>query len=92
MTRGMRRFGSVDLELDGLPADPIVLQRATHLLYALAFVMVKGFRMLPERLNRNIFFVSAVVGLIALLALAAGAGVAGLALIRRRLRGGNCRP
>lgn len=40
-TRGMRRFGSVDLELDGLPADPAALQRATFLLHGLARVMVK---------------------------------------------------
>ncbi len=39
-TRGMRRFGSVDLELDGLPRDPQVLQSATHLLHGLAFQMV----------------------------------------------------
>ncbi|MEE9382430.1 MAG: hypothetical protein V3V08_03350 [Nannocystaceae bacterium] len=40
MTRGMRRFGAVDLELDGLPAQTETLQRATHLLYGLAFVLV----------------------------------------------------
>ncbi len=40
-TRGMRRFGSVDLELDGLPRDPRVLQRATDLLYGLALSMVR---------------------------------------------------
>ncbi len=39
-TRGMRRFGSVDLELDGLPRDPALLQSATHLLHGLAFQMV----------------------------------------------------
>ncbi|MBK8263076.1 MAG: hypothetical protein IPK80_17270 [Nannocystis sp.] len=40
-TRGMRRFGSVDLELDGLPATQRALQRATFLLHGLARVMVK---------------------------------------------------
>lgn len=40
-TRGMRRFGSVDLELDGLPREPELLQRATDLLYGLAYVMVR---------------------------------------------------
>ncbi len=39
-TRGMRRFGSVDLELDGLPRDPQVLQRATDLLYGLSYKMM----------------------------------------------------
>jgi hypothetical protein len=40
-TRGMRRFGSVDLELDGLAPDPRALQRGTDLLLGLAFVMIK---------------------------------------------------
>lgn len=40
-TRGMRRFGSVDLELDALPREPAVLQAATHLLHGLAYQMVK---------------------------------------------------
>jgi hypothetical protein len=40
-TRGMRRFGSVDLELDGLPRDPELLQQATHLIYGLAARMVR---------------------------------------------------
>ncbi len=40
-TRGMRRFGSVDLELDGLPRDPAVLEAATHLINGLAYVMVR---------------------------------------------------
>ncbi len=35
-TRGMRRFGSPDLELDGLPRDPQVLQDGTFLLMGLA--------------------------------------------------------
>jgi hypothetical protein len=39
-TRGMRRFGSVDLELDGLPRDPELLQKATHLIYGLAARMI----------------------------------------------------
>ncbi|MEM7154523.1 MAG: hypothetical protein AAF799_16875 [Myxococcota bacterium] len=40
-TRGMRRFGSVDLELDGLRRDTKVLEAATHLLYGLAYRMVR---------------------------------------------------
>ncbi len=40
-TRGMRRFGSPELELDGLPADVATLQRATHLLYGLVFVVTR---------------------------------------------------
>jgi hypothetical protein len=40
-TRGMRRFGSVDVELDGLPRDPELLQRATDLLYGLAYQLVR---------------------------------------------------
>lgn len=40
-TRGMRRFGSPDLELDGLPRDPRVLQRATDFLNGLARQMVQ---------------------------------------------------
>lgn len=40
-TRGMRRFGSPDLELDGLPRDPKLLQRATDLLNGLALQMVR---------------------------------------------------
>lgn len=40
-TRGMRRFGSVDLELDGLKRDAKVLESATHLLYGLAYRMVR---------------------------------------------------
>ena len=40
-TRGMRRFGSVDLELDGLPADPQLLQRATDFLVGVALVMAR---------------------------------------------------
>lgn len=41
-TRGMRRFGSVDLELDGLPREVEALEAATHLLYGLAFTMVRA--------------------------------------------------
>lgn len=40
-TRGMRRFGSVDLELDGLPRDPAALDAATHLIYGMAYRMVR---------------------------------------------------
>jgi hypothetical protein len=40
-TRGMRRFGSFDLELDGLPRDPAVLQQATFLIHGLALQMVR---------------------------------------------------
>lgn len=40
-TRGMRRFGAVDLELDGLPADPRMLESATHLVYGVAYRLVR---------------------------------------------------
>lgn len=40
-TRGMRRFGAVDLELDGLPAEPAVLQQASDLLAGLALVLAR---------------------------------------------------
>jgi len=40
-SRGMRRFGSVDIELDGLPRDPADLQRATDLLLGLALVLAR---------------------------------------------------
>ena len=40
-TRGMRRFGSVDLELDGLPGKPARLQQGTDLLAGLASVMAR---------------------------------------------------
>lgn len=40
-TRGMRRFGSVELELDGLPRDGAVLEAATQLLQGLAYRMVR---------------------------------------------------
>lgn len=40
-SRGMRRFGAVDIELDGLPKDPAVLQRATDMLQGLALVLVR---------------------------------------------------
>lgn len=40
-TRGMRRFGSVDLELDGLERDLARLQQATYFLHGLALVMVR---------------------------------------------------
>jgi hypothetical protein len=41
-SRGMRRFGAVDIELDGLPPDPNELQRATNLMYALALSMIRS--------------------------------------------------
>lgn len=41
-TRGMRRFGSVDLELDGLPREPAVLEAATMLLQGLAYRMARA--------------------------------------------------
>jgi hypothetical protein len=41
VTRGMRRFGSVDLELGGLPRDLAALQQATYVLHGLGLVMVK---------------------------------------------------
>ncbi|MDC0718207.1 hypothetical protein [Nannocystis bainbridge] len=40
-TRGMRRFGSVDLELDGLVRDLPALQQATYFLHGLGLVMVR---------------------------------------------------
>jgi hypothetical protein len=40
-TRGMRRFGSVDLELSGLPQDLPVLQQATFFLHGLALQMIE---------------------------------------------------
>ena len=40
-TRGMRRFGSVDVELEGLAADPQQLQRASDLLAGLALVLTR---------------------------------------------------
>ena len=40
-TRGMRKFGSVDLELAGLPGDLTVLQRATFFLHGLARVLIE---------------------------------------------------
>ena len=39
-TRGMRRFGCVDLELTGLPADPQTLQLATDFILGVAHVLV----------------------------------------------------
>ncbi len=41
-TRGMRRFGSVDLELDGLPREGAALEAATQLLLGLAYHMVRA--------------------------------------------------
>lgn len=38
-TRGMRRFGSVDIELDGLPRDPERLQQASDLIAGLALAL-----------------------------------------------------
>lgn len=40
-TRGMRRFGAVDLELTGLDADPRQLQQATDLIAGLALTLVQ---------------------------------------------------
>ncbi|HEY8376920.1 MAG TPA: hypothetical protein VIK91_10550, partial [Nannocystis sp.] len=40
-TRGMRRFGSVDLEIDGLERDLGRLQQATYFLHGLGLVMVR---------------------------------------------------
>jgi hypothetical protein len=40
-SRGMRRFGSVDIELDALPRDPEVLQRATDVMYGLCYKLVR---------------------------------------------------
>lgn len=49
-TRGMRRFGSVDLELDGLPVDLSRLQQATYFLHGLAAVMVRTGELDPSGL------------------------------------------
>jgi hypothetical protein len=40
-TRGMRRFGAVDVELDGLPRDGVVLQQASDLIAGLALLLVR---------------------------------------------------
>ncbi len=40
-TRGMRRFGSVDLELGPLPGDLPVLQQGTYFLHGLALQMIE---------------------------------------------------
>jgi hypothetical protein len=40
-TRGMRRFGCPELELDGLAVDPQVLDRATDLLAGLAYRVIR---------------------------------------------------
>ena len=40
-SRGMRRFGSVDLELGGLPGDLPILQQATYFMHGLAFEMIE---------------------------------------------------
>ncbi|MFY0536596.1 hypothetical protein [Nannocystis pusilla] len=40
-TRGMRRFGSVDLELDGLSRDLPALQQATYFLHGMGLVMAR---------------------------------------------------
>lgn len=47
-TRGMRRFGCVDLELDGLDADPRQLQLASDLLAGLALVLAKDAEVDPS--------------------------------------------
>ena len=49
-TRGMRRFGSPDLELDGLPKEPRVLQSATHFLLGLAFLVTRQSEVHPSGL------------------------------------------
>ena len=40
-TRGMRRFGAVDVELEGLDPDPKQLQRASDLLAGLALILTR---------------------------------------------------
>jgi hypothetical protein len=40
-SRGMRRFGAVDIELDGLPRDPAILQQASDLIAGLALVLTR---------------------------------------------------
>jgi hypothetical protein len=49
-TRGMRRFGSPDLELDGLPRDPALLQQATFMLHGLALQMAQAAEIDPSGL------------------------------------------
>lgn len=49
-TRGMRRFGSVDLELDGLSVDLSRLQQATYFLHGLAALMVRTGELDPSGL------------------------------------------
>lgn len=44
VTRGMRRFGAPDIELNGLPRDPGQLQRASDLLAGLARALVDAAR------------------------------------------------
>ncbi len=52
-TRGMRRFGVPDLELAGLPKDPALLQRATHLVVGLARVLAEQARIDPSGFARE---------------------------------------
>lgn len=40
-SRGMRRFGAVDIELDGLPRDPAILQQASDLIAGLALLLAR---------------------------------------------------
>jgi hypothetical protein len=40
-SRGMRRFGAVDIELDSLARDPVVLQQASDLIAGLALVLAR---------------------------------------------------
>jgi len=47
-TRGMRRFGSVDLELHSLPRDPAILDRASGLLLGVAYRMVREGEFNPQ--------------------------------------------
>lgn len=49
-TRGMRRFGSPDLELDGLPREPALLQKATFMLHGLALQMAQTAELDPSGL------------------------------------------
>jgi len=50
VTRGMRRFGAVDIEWSGLPRDPVALQRATEIMMGLVFVMVRDGEVDPSGL------------------------------------------
>jgi len=49
-TRGMRRYGSPELELDGLPRDPRLLQAGSFVLHGLASVIADAAQVDPSGL------------------------------------------